>query len=178
MFGGGGRGPQMIGVLAPVPEPHAALIDRWRHELGDTTADIVPPHITLLGPIFVPAKVFDSVAAHIETVANSTPAIAMHLSGTASFRPVTPTAFVDIANGRLELEALNRALNSGPLEHEPAYEYRPHVTIANEMPADVLDRAEEVLADFDAEYVTEAIGLYSPDRFGKWQVLRWFALRG
>ena len=48
MFGGR-RGPQLVGVLAPVPEPHAAIIQRWRHELGDKTADIVPPHVTLLG---------------------------------------------------------------------------------------------------------------------------------
>jgi 2'-5' RNA ligase len=177
MFGGR-RGPQMIGVLAPVPEPHAAIIQHWRHELGDKTADIVPPHVTLLGPVFVPAKVFDAVVSHIEVVANGTAPISMHLSGTASFRPVTPTAFVEMAGGRPELEALARGLNSGPLQHEPAYDYRPHVTIANEMPAAVLDRAEEVLADFEAEYVTEAIGLYSPDGFGKWQVLRWFALRG
>jgi 2'-5' RNA ligase len=168
----------MIGVLAPVPHPHAAFIDRWRHELGDKSAAIVPAHVTVLGPIFVPAKVLDAVESHIESVTDKTPPIAMHLSGTASFRPITPTAFVEVAAGRTELETLARALNSGPLEHEPAYEYRPHVTIVNEMPADVLDRAEEVLADFDAEYVTEAIGLYSPDRFGTWQVLRWFALRG
>jgi 2'-5' RNA ligase len=177
MFGGG-RGTQMIGVLALVPEPHAAIIDRWRHELGDPAADIVPPHITLLGSIFARVKNFDQIESHIEAVADATAPIAMHLSGTASFRPVTATAFVEIAAGRTELESLARALNSGPLMHEPAYEYRPHVTIVNEAPDPVLDRAEEVLADFDAEYVTEAIGLFSPDEFGKWQVRRWFALRG
>jgi 2'-5' RNA ligase len=174
----GGRGTQLIGVLAPVPEPHAAVIDRWRHELGDSAADIVPPHITLLGPIFAAVKGLDAIAAHIEAVANTIAPIAMHLSGTASFRPVTPTAFVEIAGGRTELESLAGALNAGPLEHEPAFPYRPHVTIVNEMSEGVLDRAEELLADFDAEYLTEAIGLYSPDEFGRWQVRRWFALRG
>jgi len=172
------RDAQMIGVLAPVPEPHAAIIQRWRHELADPGADTVPPHITLLGTVFAQVKNFDAIVSHIESVANETAPIAMHLSGTSSFRPVTPTAFVEIAAGRPELESLAGRLNAGPLQHEPAYEYRPHVTIVTEMPAAVLDRAEEVLADFDAEYVTDAIGLFSPDSFGKWQALRWFALRG
>jgi 2'-5' RNA ligase len=174
----GGRGTQLIGVLATVPEPHAAVIDRWRHELGDSAADIVAPHITLLGPVFAAVKNFDAISAHIESVANTIAPIAIHLSGTASYRPVTATAFVEIAAGRTELESLAGALNAGPLEHESAFPYRPHVTIVNEKPDGVLDRAEEVLADFDAAYLTEAIGLYSPDKFGKWQVRRWFALRG
>jgi 2'-5' RNA ligase len=175
---GRGEASQLFGVLAPVPEPHAGVIQRWRQELGDPAAHIVPPHITLLGPISAAPKRFDSFLDHLEVVTSQTEPIEIHLSGTASFRPVTPTTFVEIAGGRSEIEALAAALNGGDVRHEATYEFRPHVTIVNNVPDTVLDRAEEVLADFEARFRVDAIGAYSPDEAGRWTVRRWFELRG
>ncbi len=161
---------RLIGVLVALPEPARSSLDTWRRELGDPTASLIGAHVTLVAPIEVPADDIDAIEAHLATVALSTAPFNVRLAGTDTFRPTTPTVFVDVAEGRAEFTALARAINAGPLTHVPEFDYRPHVTIAHFVPDAVLDRAQQVLGDFTANFVVADFGLYVPDDDGRWQL--------
>ena len=70
----------------------------------------------------------------------------MVLSGTGTFRPVSPVVFVQVSRGIAHCEALERAVRSGPVERTLDFPYHPHVTVAHHLDEAALDRAFESLA--------------------------------
>jgi len=160
---------RLLGVLISVPEPFANEIDRWRRELKDPIAPLVEPHITLLPPLEVTRELFADVATHLADVASRHEPFDVQLKGTDTFRPTTPTAFVQVVQGTAELTTLAADVNGGPLKHTPEFPYHPHVTIAHFVPDAVLDAAQQALAEFEATFTVAEFGLYVPDPDGHWQ---------
>lgn len=165
----------LIGVAIAVPEPWAADLERHRAALGDPQAGAVPAHITLLPPTRVPDDGLATVEEHLSRAGASVPAFEVRLRGTGTFRPVSPVVFVALASGISGCEMLERAVRRGPLQREVEHHYHPHVTVAHDLPDDVLDLAFDELAGFEARFDVRDLVLYV-HADGVWVPRRAFAL--
>jgi 2'-5' RNA ligase len=167
-----------IGVAVAIPEPWASELQDYRTSVGDTTASMIPTHITLIPPTEVADRDLPTVEDHLAAVAARMPAFRIHLRGTGTFRPVSPVVFVTVVEGISQCEQLALALRRDPLAVDLQFPYHPHVTIAHHLPDEALDRAFEELADFDAVFDAEEFHLYVHDEASGWKPTRDFPLQG
>jgi 2'-5' RNA ligase len=167
-------GARTIGVAVPVPDPHGPELQRRRGSFGDPLAPAIPTHITLVPPTRVPATALGEIETHLAAVAGAERPFSIYLRGTGTFRPVAPVVFVALAVGIGACERLERAVRRGPLDREPAFPYHPHVTIAHHLADDLLDRAFEELADYEARFAVWGFSLYEHGVDGIWRPRRGF----
>ena len=88
-----------IGIAIVIPDPYAEQLRRWRASFEDVGSHPVPPHVTLLAPTEVPDQVLPAMDRHLECVARKVGPFPMRLSGSGTFRPVSPVVFVNVAEG-------------------------------------------------------------------------------
>jgi 2'-5' RNA ligase len=166
-----------IGVAVPVPEPWGAELEGWRASFGDPQAASIPAHVTLLPPTAVGPDDLAAVEEHLAAAAAGVAPFPIHLRGTGTFRPVSPVVFVALATGIAGCERLEARVRSGVLARDVEFPYHPHVTVAHDLPDDVLDEAYDSLAGYSARYEVEAFCLYvHDDSDGRWTVRRTFPL--
>jgi 2'-5' RNA ligase len=166
-----------IGVALAIPEPWATQLQDYRTSVGDSTATMIPTHITLVPPTEVDEVDLAHVESYLEAVAGRFSGFAIHLRGTGTFRPVSPVVFVTVAEGISRCEQLAAALREGPLQVDLQFPYHPHVTIAHHLPDDALDRAFTELASFDSVFAAQEFHLYVHDEETGWKPTRDFPLR-
>lgn len=167
-----------IGIAIDIPEPWGGQLTRRRAEAGDPAAEQIPAHLTLLGPTEVAAADLAGVAAHLSTVAAGHDAFPLHLRGTGTFRPLTEVVFVAVAAGISECERLAAAVRELPAIDRPQrYPYHPHVTVAQDVPADALDAVFCDLANFEAKFMVTGFTLFEHGPDGRWRPHREYALR-
>jgi 2'-5' RNA ligase len=167
-----------IGVAVAIPEPWASELQDYRTSVGDTTATMIPTHITLIPPTEVDDPQVADLEKHLEEVATEVAPYGVHLRGTGTFRPVSPVVFVTLVEGISQCEQLAGAVRRGPLDTELQYPYHPHVTIAHHLEDALLDRAFDELAQFECEFDVLDFHLYVHDEDTGWQPTRRFALEG
>ncbi|MEW2385134.1 2'-5' RNA ligase family protein [Micromonospora sp. NPDC047707] len=166
-----------IGIAVDIPEPWGGVLTRRRVEAGDPQA--VPAHVTLLGPTEIPIVTLPAVERHLDAVAAAHLPFTLHLRGTGTFRPVTQVVFVAVAAGISECELLAAAIRAAPeLHRETRFPYHPHVTVAQDVAPEALDKVYEDLADFSAMFEVEAFTLFSHSGQARWQPRRDFRLGG
>ena len=167
-----------IGVAVGIPEPWGSQLDEHRFAAGDPLADLIPAHLTLLGP----TEIDDSPQAravaedHLVRVAAAHRPFQVQLRGTGTFRPVTQVVFVAVASGVSECQTLAEDLRSGPLERTLSYPYHPHVTVAHDVPTEALDAVADRLAAFEARFAIDGFTLYEHGADGRWCPQRRFPL--
>ncbi|MCA0335706.1 MAG: 2'-5' RNA ligase family protein [Actinobacteria bacterium] len=166
-----------LGVAITIPQPYADRLSAVRLTVGDPMAREIPPHVTLLPPTEVEDGQVADFCAHLERVAEEHTAFSMVLSGTASFRPISPVVFVQVSEGISSCEQLERAVRSGPVERRLEFNYHPHVTIAHHVDDDALDEAVSECADFRAAFEVTAFDLYEQGEDAVWRPQRPFSLR-
>jgi 2'-5' RNA ligase len=165
-----------IGVAVAIPEPWATELQDYRTALGDTTASMIPTHITLVPPTEIGPDAVSGVEDHLASVAAGRPAFSVHLRGTGTFRPVSPVVFVTLAEGISQCEQLAFAVRSGPLDVDLTFPFHPHVTIAHHLDDERLDRAFDELADFECEFDVREFHLYVHDEAIGWRATKDFPL--
>lgn len=165
-----------IGVAIAIPEPHGAELQRVRESFGDPLARSIPTHITLLPPTEVDADDLDGIEKHLRTIAESEQSFDLHLRGTGTFHPVSPVVFVSVVVGIGDCERVEARVRSGPLARDLAFPYHPHVTIAHDLPVDVLQRAFDQMAGYDVRFSVWGFSLYEHGPDGVWRPQRDFAL--
>lgn len=169
-------GQARIGVSLTVPEPFGSQLADARRATGDAYADLIPPHVTLLGPTVVDVEDLPAVEEHLARIAQDAERFTLHLRGAATFRPVSPVVFVQVVQGIAECEQLEGRVRSGLLEQELRFHYHPHVTVAHEVPDEALDAAFVSMADYDAVFEVTEIDLYEHGDDGVWRTRRAFPL--
>lgn len=169
-------GMETVGVAVAIPPPFGVQLEGWRRSIGDPTVDAIPPHITLIPPTEVDPAGREAIEKHLETTAADNRPYRVHLRGTGTFRPVSPVVFVALARGISECEQLAAALRTGPIPVELRFPYHPHVTIAQDLPDPVMDEAYAALADFEADFLVDELGLYRHGTDGVWRKERSFTL--
>jgi len=165
-----------IGVAVAIPAPYGGELQRVRVGYGDELAASIPTHITLLPPTQVHADDLDSIEKHLRTVAESEQSFEIRLRGTGTFRPVSPVVFVSVVMGIGNCERVEARVRSGPLARELAFPYHPHVTVAHDLPADVLERAFVEMAGYDVRFGVWGFSLYEHGPDGVWRPQRDFPL--
>ncbi|MFB9237242.1 2'-5' RNA ligase family protein [Plantactinospora siamensis] len=176
---GGETGTIQIGIAIDVPQPWGEILTRCRAEAGDPQAADVPAHVTLLGPTEIPAVSLPGVEDHLAAVAEAHLPFTMHLRGTGTFRPITEVVFVVVAAGISECELLSAAIRTVPeLHRETRFPYHPHVTVAQDVAPEALDKVYQELADFSALFEVEGFTLFSHSGETRWRPRRDFPLAG
>jgi 2'-5' RNA ligase len=168
----------VLGIVVPVPEPWSQLLVDWRSKVGDPQAGLVPPHVTLLPPTEVAVADRTAISAHLAQVARCHPPFEMHLSGTGTFSPVSEVVFVTVAKGIGNCELLATDVRSGPLNRPLSFPYHPHVTVAHDVPAEMLEFAYNGLADLSAAFPVDAFTEFEQTPSGAWAVAREYRLTG
>lgn len=166
------------GVAITVPEPHAAVLQDARERVGDPLARFIPPHVTLLPPTEIDAPSLAAFEKHLEVVARKHSPFRMTLSGTGTFRPLSPVVFVQVSSGISQCELLETAVRSGPVVRNLDFNYHPHVTIAHNLGEEQLDAAFEGLLDFRCTFDVTTFELFDQADDGVWRPLSSFALDG
>lgn len=167
-----------IGIAVAVPEPFASRLGAARSAAGDPLADVIPPHITLLGPTVVDEGDLEKVHEHLRQVAAASAPFTVRLRGTATFRPVSPVVFVALAQGIAECEQIEQRVRTGMLAQDLRFNYHPHVTIAHEVSDGALDKAFDALCDFEASFEVTSFWQYEHGDDGVWRPQREFPLEG
>ncbi len=164
------------GVAVTIPDPWGPELQESREAFGDTMAPAIPPHVTLLPPTEVAPEVLDEFTEHLERVAGRADPFRMVLSGTGTFRPVSPVVFVQVSHGISACEGLEGEVRGGPVSRRLDFPYHPHVTVAHHLDEASMDRAFDALAGFRCDFDVATIELYHHDSDGVWKVLRSFNL--
>lgn len=166
-----------IGVSIAVPEPHGSLLQERRAGFGDAAAHGIPTHVTLLPPTEVDGSALPAIEAHLLEVASAGRPFPMRLSGTGTFRPLSPVVYVRIAEGAEACTWLQKQVRdaSGPVARELQFPYHPHVTVAHSIDDEAMDRAFAELADYEADWPCPGFALYEQGPDAVWRKLREFA---
>jgi 2'-5' RNA ligase len=159
----------VVGVANAVPDPFGAELTAWRARFGDPRAVGVPAHITLVPPTAVAGVPLIDVEAHLVTSLAGARPFDVRLAGTGSFRPISPVAFVRVETGGCECDDLQRRVRSGPLDRDLAYDYHPHVTVAQAVPDHVIDSALQVLDGWCCGFTVDHVTLYKHHDDGVWR---------
>jgi 2'-5' RNA ligase len=166
-----------IGVAIDIPEPWGEQLTRRRAAAGDPQADYTPAHVTLLGPTEVAAAALPAIEQHLEKVAAAQRPFTVHLRGTGTFRPITEVVFVALAVGISECELLAEAIAAADdIDRDARFPYHPHVTVAQDVPADALDAVFDDLAGFSAKFPVTGFTLFTHGGEGPWRRRRDFPL--
>ncbi|MEU8528200.1 2'-5' RNA ligase family protein [Streptomyces sp. NPDC048629] len=163
-----------LGVSIAVPEPYGSLLQERRAGFGDPAAHGIPTHVTLVPPTEADPERLPAIEAHLAEVAAAARPFPMRLSGTGTFRPLSPVVFVRLAEGTSACSWLQERARdaSGPLVRELQFPYHPHVTVAHGISEDAMDRAYAELADFEAAWTCASFALYEQGPDGVWRKLR------
>lgn len=164
----GAREGTNVGVILGFPPAIAEELQRWRASFGDPMAHVIPAHITLVTTTMT--EDWEATHSHVREIARRQEPFTVSISGTGSFRPVSPVVFLNVEEGFGECVALHEKLQSGPLERELPFPYHPHVTIAHDVAPESLDEAETALRDYSATFPVVSMGLYEHDADGIWQL--------
>ncbi|MGW5425714.1 2'-5' RNA ligase family protein [Streptomyces sp. NPDC004059] len=169
-----------IGVSIAVPEPHGSLLQERRAGFGDAAAHGIPTHVTLLPPTEIDESELPAVDAHLTEVAAGGRPFPMRLSGTGTFRPLSPVVYVRVVQGAEDCALLQLRVRdaSGPVARELQFPYHPHVTVAHGIDEAAMDRAFEELAGFDAQWPCTGFALYEQGADGVWRKLREYTFGG
>ncbi|MDJ1138292.1 2'-5' RNA ligase family protein [Streptomyces iconiensis] len=165
-----------LGVSLAVPEPYGSLLQARRAGFGDPAAHGIPTHITLLPPTEVAAAARPAIDAHLARVALNGRSFPVRLSGTGTFRPLSPVVYVNVVEGGSACSWLQERVRGaeGPLVRELAFPYHPHVTVAHGIAEDAMDTAYEELADFEAAWTATGFALYEQGADCVWRLQREF----
>jgi 2'-5' RNA ligase len=151
-----------IGVAVDIPAPWGPHLTRCRVAAGDPLGVAIPAHLTLLGPTEVDPAELPAIADHLAEVALAHSEFELLLRGTGTFRPTTEVVFVMVAAGIVQCEQLAAAITGLPeLDRPRSFPYHPHVTVAQEVPGEALDRVFAELADFEAQFMVGGFTLFT-----------------
>ncbi|MFD4141545.1 2'-5' RNA ligase family protein [Streptomyces sp. NBC_00390] len=169
-----------LGVSIAVPEPYGSLLQQQRAGFGDPAAHGIPTHVTLLPPTEVDSVRLPAIEAHLAAVAAAGRPFPMRLSGTGTFRPMSPVVFVRVVEGAAACTWLQKRVRdaSGPLARELQFPYHPHVTVAHGIADELMDRAYEELTDYAAEWTCSSFALYEQGADSVWRQLHEYTFGG
>jgi 2'-5' RNA ligase len=126
-------------LVAYIPEPLGGFLTRLRTEL--VPASRLMAHVTVLPPRVLTASAA-AVSRHLEIRLRHMRAFDLEAGGIEIF-PLTSVIFLSLIGGRGIVEDLHEELNRGTLEADEAFEFHPHITLAQQVPPD------EVLCIYD-----------------------------
>ena len=166
-------GQEWLGVVVAIPEPWVSALTDIRVGLGDEQGTKVPAHITILPPTAVDKDRREDVIEHLRTVAQRYTPFRVTLGETGSFRPVSPVVYLSLAEGARECTFLAEDIRSGPLYAEARFPYHAHVTLAQGVSDEALDRAMSI-GSYEASWMVPGFRLDRVDENGVYSSMALF----
>lgn len=159
-------------LVVLVPEPVSTLVDQWR-SLYDPSFAIVPPHITVAYPPFVPEAEWPSIRPSIAELLAQFPPFRVELTELGTFVGSSFYLWLKPEDGG-SLADIHAALAQRFPEHVPQgkYDYRSHVTIGVfDSEQELLEAQRRIQAGWQARnFFVEELVYLSLDSRGQWCV--------
>ncbi|WP_159614241.1 2'-5' RNA ligase family protein [Glutamicibacter sp. JC586] len=162
-----------LGVVIPVPQPHRDTLRAWRQEFGGEATAPIAPHITLVSGSYL--TTWGKAAAHVRDVATRMQPFTIELGAARSFRPASDVVYLPLLSGADQCWQLHQQLLGDALRHESSFAYHPHLTIAQNVPAQHLDAAQAALSTVDMVFEADRVQLFDT-RGGQWNLSEDIAL--
>jgi len=105
----------------------------------------------------------DQAAALFERAAAGAVPFLVELDGAATFLPDSAVAYLVVREGGPALAHLDAALRAPPLDRR-THPFHPHVTVAQDLPADRIEAAARELAGFRAAFPVRELALLREER--------------
>ena len=159
-------GTSALVVTVPAAEP---VVGPWRSQYDPSAADGMPAHVTVLFPWLAASAVDADVLARLDSLVRREPAFGLRLA--------EPARFPNTLYLRPEPDAPFRRLTAavaGTWPDHPPYggayaDVVPHLTVADQQAAAVLDDVQAAIVPFDViETRVDAVELYAFDGAGWW----------
>jgi len=139
----GGPSEERLSVFALViyiPGALGAFLDDLRREL-------VPhynprAHVSVLPPRPLTSD-WHSASAEVRATAEPWPPFEIELTAIEVF-PVTDVVYIEVGSGAAELRRMHAAMNSNTLGFQEPFAYRPHITLAQELPSESVGETSEL----------------------------------
>src|SRR5579872_46919 len=136
----GGQRVNSFALVSYIPDPLATFLDRLRQELVPDC--FLRAHITLLGPRPITSSIEDAQEEVMESAGHSQP-LTVELTRVEIF-PVSDVIYIGLGAGGDQLRRMHDALNRGHLSFQEAFNYHPHVTLAQNLTPDQVDELSHV----------------------------------
>lgn len=162
-----------LGVVIPVPQPHRDTLRAWRQEFGGAATEPIAPHITLVSGSYL--ATWEKAAAQVRRVASTLEPFTIELGAARTFRPASDVVYLPLQAGADQCWELHRQLLGDALRHESGFAYHPHLTIAQNVPAQQLDAAQAGLSTVDMVFEADRVQLFDT-RGGQWNLSEDIAL--
>ena len=122
-----GKPPLQYALVAYVRNALGRFVEEMRCDLHPEHTHLAA-HITILPPRYLSIPE-DQAIQILQRELPNTDAFDVSLDHVASFYPVTPTVFLEVASAIPRLRELHDRLNRGPLAYKEEWPYAPHLTI-------------------------------------------------
>jgi hypothetical protein len=127
-------------LVTYIPDPLGSFLNRLRQELIAGCA--LHAHVSVLPPRPL-RKTQDEAMDQIREWASQTEPVTIQLGDVNVFEK-TSVVYIEVARGFEELRAMHRALNRNSFLFEEKYEYHPHVTLAQDFPAEQVSAMKQL----------------------------------
>lgn len=127
-------------IVSYLAGPVARFAERLRREMDPGCPHRA--HVTILPPRPLLSPPSDAVEFARRLVAQFEP-FGVQLGAVEQF-PITQVIYLGLTAGSLELTTMHDVLNTGPLGHQEANVYVPHITLGQRLPPGTLDGALEL----------------------------------
>jgi len=119
--------PYSYAVVAYLEGDLGKFVDMFRSAIAPDQSHL-RPHITALSPRKL--KITDAEAVRSFKKKAFQP-IEVEVGDVCSFRPLSPTIYLDLRRGQREIWDLHQKLGSPPLMGKPDWPFVPHITLAH-----------------------------------------------
>jgi len=166
------------GLVVFPPLRISAQIDRWRR-IYDPLFELVPPHITVAYPPFVPEEDWPAVQPALARCLSSFSPFRIRLQGLGVFSGDTFVLWLRPEDGGTLARLRARVAEEFP-QYVPAlpFDYVPHLTIGCFETEDELRRAQQAIEAgmVPCHFLVKELVYTSPDHGGDWGVYQRLAL--
>lgn len=119
-----------------IPDPLGRFLDDLRREL---VPGFVPhAHVTILPPRHLSGDV-ETAYEQARVVTEEFAPFDIHTARCEKF-PLTDVIYLSLSGGDAELRYMHKVLNTGALEYKEPYSYHPHITLAQDLNPEEVDR--------------------------------------
>jgi 2'-5' RNA ligase len=168
----------MYTIVALLPRSLVTALEPHRQRY-DPQANIIPPHITVVGP-FNFSGPLQELYDHLDEIGETHAPIKVSLIGWDAYNQTDYQIHLPLVTGRLEFKALHKNLLTGPLSHlKPDETYWPHITLGRFSKQFDLEQAKKALRGFEPQFtfsVTHLELLYRNKPTQPWQTQKQFNL--
>ena len=148
-----------LGVALLIPEPYDRDVNALRLACGDPSLERIPPHLTLVPPVNVREDRMDDALRVLREAGAATTPFELVIGPPATFMPVNPVLYLDVAGDVEALLTLRDRVFVEPLARELTWPFVPHVTIADEAPPERIEAALTAMASFRVRIPFERVHL-------------------